>query len=226
MVLSTYKVIFFTSPPCSVPKWKRPTSQPEALLGWLYDLFHFWYCKTTKKSWNKQGAVVLYRSESLAGFWYLCRSEVLPGEISAFWWVERLRIAATAVLPAAPTHREVKRTNAMSSRRFSTWDENSSFNFWNRQRACGGIPPLFKSVAGNLFLQATPSFKGQLVFLLSVGRPSFLLNCLASVRNYDGMILSNWETMTQSTSLLAWSTAWKIRGEIVILFEFFPSISR
>ena len=27
--------------------------------------------------------------------------------------------------------------------------------------------------------------------LLSVGRPSFLLNCLASVRNYDGMILSN-----------------------------------
>ena len=108
--------------------------------------------------------MVLYRSESLAGFWYLCRSEVLPGEISAFWWVERLRIAATAALPAAPTHRDVKRTNAMSSRQFSTWDENSSFNFWNRQRACGGIPPLFKSVAGNLFLQATPTFKGQLVF--------------------------------------------------------------
>ena len=62
--------------------------------------------------------MVLYRSESLAGFWYLCRSEVLPGEISAFWWVERLRIAATAVLPAAPTHRDVKRTNAMSSRRY------------------------------------------------------------------------------------------------------------
>ena len=44
--------------------------------------------------------------------------------------------------------------------------------------------------------------------------------------NYDGgMILSNWETMTQSTSLLAWSTVWKIRVEIVILLKFFPSIS-
>ena len=48
------------------------------------------------ESWNMQWYYIAV--EARLGC-YLCRSEVFPGEISAFCWVERLWITATPTLP-------------------------------------------------------------------------------------------------------------------------------
>ena len=64
----------------------------------------------------------------------------------------------------------------------------------------------------NHFPPTKAHFLSRNLWNVSLAQKRSLLNWFHLVENYDGMILSNWETMTQSTSLLAWPTLWKIRN--------------